>query len=163
MRIAKTAALSLACLLHLCASAWATSTDCVKTIFEYGADFDATALEAVIETKRWQTQNRHVPEELIQWTTIRTKGGWATMRECASCSPRIGITELFLSSDRQDLPCGLKNGMTTESLIRRMGQPHDRRGNDLVYLYPPDERNQEITMTVKRGRFAGVRWRFYND
>ena len=163
MRIASTVAISVVCLLNLCAPASATPADCIKAIFEYGANFDATVLKTVIETKRWQTQNRHVPNELIQWKTIRTKGGWATMRECASCSPRAGITELFLSPDRRDLPCGLKSGMTTKTLIQRLGQPHARRGFHLVYLYPPEERNQEITLIVERDRLAGVMWRFYSD
>ena len=163
MRVAKVVTLSVAFLVYMSGSALATSADCVPALFEYGAEFDATTLKSVIETRKWQSQNPHVPGESIQWTTIRTKDGWATMRECASCSPRTGITELFLSPDRPDLPCGLKSGMTTKSLIQQMGQPHDRRGDDLVYLYPPEERNQEMTILVKRGLFSGVRWRFYSD
>src|SRR5229473_2255692 len=132
IRIVRTVAISVACLLCISA-AGSAATDCIKAVFEYGANFDATTLTPVIDTKQWQTENRHVPDEVIQWKTIRANDGWATMRECASCSPRAGITELLLSPDRRNLPCGLKKGMTAESLIQRMGQPHTRRGEDLVY------------------------------
>src|SRR5882724_3737001 len=162
IRIVRTVAIFVACLLCVSAGS-ATAADCIKAVFEYGANFDVTTLTPVIETRQWQTENRHVRDEFIQWKTIRTKDGWATMRKCASCSPRAGITELLLSPDRRNLPCGLKKGITAESLIQRLGQPHTRRGEDLVYLYPPEERNQEITVALKQGRFAGLRWRFYND
>src|SRR6266446_4703344 len=159
IRIVRTVAIFVACLLCVSAAGSATVADCIKAVFEYGANFDVTTLTPVIETRQWQTDNRHVRNEFIQWKTIRAKDGWATMRECASCSPRAGITELFLSPDRRDLPCGLKSGMTTKTLIQRLGQPHARRGFHLVYLYPPEERNQEITLIVERDRLAGVMWR----
>ena len=139
------------------------SADCIKRILEYGASFDVTALESVIERKTWQTQNRHQPDELITWTAIRAKFGSATIRECPSCSPRAGITELFLSSDLGNLPCGLKTGMTAKSLIERVGQPHSRSQDALVYMYPPDEQTEVIALVVKKRGLTGIRWRFYND
>ena len=163
MKVARTVVVAVGFLLSMSAAAPASATDCINAVFEYGARFDATQLRAVIETKQWQTQNRHVPDELIQWKTIRASDEWATTRECASCSPRRGLTELSLSPDRTDLPCGLKRGMTVNSLLQRLGKPHARRGDDLVYLYPPEDRTHEITLSVQHGRFAGVTWRFYND
>jgi hypothetical protein len=145
-----------------CGRPVAASADCLKNVFDYGAEFDEVDLGRILEKKTWQTENRHQANELITWTRLRAKIGSATLRECASCSPRSDISELTLF-DFRGLPCGLKRGMPVSAVIARMGQPSSRSETALVYRYPQDEQTEQITLIVAAGRLQGIRWRFFNE
>jgi len=145
-----------------CGRPVAAAADCLKNVFDYGAEFDEVDLGRILEKKTWQTENRHQANELITWTRLRAKIGSATLRECASCSPRSDISELTLF-DFRGLPCGLKRGMPVSAVIARMGQPSSRSETALVYRYPQDEQTEQITLIVAAGRLQGIRWRFFSE
>lgn len=145
-----------------CGGPVAASADCLKNVFDYGAEFDEVDLGRILEKKTWQTENPHQAHELITWTRLRAKIGSATLRECASCSPRSDISELTLF-DFRGLPCGLKRGMPVSAVIARVGPPDSRNETALLYRYAQDDHTEEITLIVAAGRLQGIRWRFLND
>ena len=145
-----------------CAIPLTASADCIKSIVDFGADFDEIDLGRIIAKKTWQTENPHHPNERITWTVLRAKIGSATVRECASCTPRTDMTELSLFGVR-GLPCGLKKGMPVSTVIDRVGQPMSHSQTALVYRYPPQEPTEEITLIFTKGRFEGIRWRFHTE
>jgi hypothetical protein len=42
-------------------------------------------------------------------------------------------------------------------------EPYERKDGNLLYVYPPLERNQEITLRMHGGKLAAIHWSFYMD
>ena len=141
----------------------ATSTNCIDKVHQYGVSFDLTGVNKAAVTKAWETKNPYVPGDVILWKNIHWNHGSATTRECVPCSPKTAITDLFLAADQPALPCGLNKGMLMDDISKLMGEPDGRTKDGLVYLYPPLDKNEEITFQFKKGKLWGVRWSFYND
>jgi hypothetical protein len=54
--------------------------------------------------------------------------------------------------------------MTTAQLIKQIGEPNVRQSDHLGYRYAPtNDSEDEIAVMIERGRFVGIRWRFYSD
>jgi hypothetical protein len=154
---------SLIVLTSVLSDAMATPTSCIDKVFEYGMRFDLTNLNKAAVVETWESKNLHEPGDVIIWKNIHWNHGWVTTRECAPCSPKAGITELFLTTDQPGLPCGLNKGMLIDDILELMGEPDRRNGNELVYLYPPIDKNEEIAFQFKEGKLWGIKWSFYND
>jgi hypothetical protein len=137
--------------------------ECVKKLYEYGRGFDPTRFEKEATKKTREDPNPNgAPGEMLHWTTLSLKGSWVTTLECNSCSPCKGVTDLLPTANRK-LPCGLTNGMSEQAVTQRLGRPYERKDGTLLYVYPPLERNQEITLRMDRGKLAAIHWRFYMD
>ncbi len=137
--------------------------ECVKKLYEYGRGFDPTRFEKEATKKTREERNPNgAPGEMLRWTTFSLKGSSVTTLECNSCSPRKGVTDLLLTANRK-LPCGLTNGMSEQAVTQCLGRPHERKGGNLLYVYPPLERNQEITLRMHGGKLAAIHWSFYMD
>ena len=149
--------------LLLSSFSFAAPAECVGKLYEYGQGFSLNRFGGATTKKSWETPNPNgAPGEMLHWTTLSSKGNWITTLECDSCSPRKGVTELFLTTKR-DLPCGLRNGMSDKDIVQRLGDPYERKEGNLVYVYPPDEGTQEITLQMGNGKLNGIKWHFYVD
>jgi hypothetical protein len=142
---------------------FAGPAECVKKLYEYGRGFDPTRFEKEATKKTREERNPNgAPGEMLRWTTFSLKGSSVTTLECNSCSPRKSVTDVLLTANRK-LPCGLTNGMSEQVVTQCLGRPHERKGGNLLYVYPPLERNQEITLRMHGGKLAAIHWSFYMD
>jgi hypothetical protein len=66
--------ISVAWSLGLCSSAWSATGECLKAVFEYGSQFNVSALGPTVQRRQWKTENRDAPGEFVQWTTLYTQG-----------------------------------------------------------------------------------------
>jgi len=141
----------------------AAPTNCIYKVFEYGVHFDLTKVNEAGVAETWKTENPHEPGGITLWKKIHWNRGWVTTRECAPCSPKTGITELFVTADEPGLPCGLNRGMLIDDILELMGEPDVRNESGAIYLYPPIDKNEEIAFQFKEGKLWGIKWSFYND
>jgi hypothetical protein len=142
---------------------FAGPAECVKKLYEYGRGFDPTRFEKEATKKTREERNPNgAPGEMLRWTTFSLKGSSVTTLECNSCSPRKSVTDVLLTANRK-LPCGLTNGMSEQVVTQCLGRSHERKGGNLLYVYPPLERNQEITLRMHGGKLAAIHWSFYMD
>lgn len=141
----------------------AVPTNCIDKVFEYGAHFDLSKVNEAGVAETWKTENRHEPSDIILWKKIHWNRGWVTTRECVPCSPKTGITELFVTADEPGLPCGINKDMLIADILELMGEPNVRNDSGLIYLYSPIDKNEEIAFQFKEGKLWGIKWSFYND
>jgi len=142
---------------------FAETNDCVKELYEYGRSFTPEKLGSNIVKKTYTKANENgTPGENIFWTTHTSKQNWITTYACKSCSPKKGISELFLIGDRP-LPCGLKIYMSEIDITNKIGSPELKQDSNLIYAYPPLEKNQEIRLQLRDGKFYAIHWLFYLD
>ena len=138
-------------------------TNCIDKVFEYGVHFDVSKVNEAGVRETWKTENPHEPGDIILWKRIHWNRGYVITRKCAPCSPKTGITELFVTADEPGLPCGLNRGTLIDSILELMGEPHVRNEGELIYLCPPVNKNEEIAFQFKEGKLWGIKWSFYND
>lgn len=142
---------------------FSATDDCIEKLYEYGRAFTPERLGTnVVRTTTSQPNENGAPGEKIYFTKHSSKGSWVTEYKCNSCSPLHGLTEVHLRSNIA-YPCGLKNGMSVAEIERVLGLPEETRGSDLIYAYPPIEKNQEIYLIIKNGKLDAIHWSFYLD
>jgi hypothetical protein len=153
--------LSLALAIFLPVFAYASSHDCVKSLYEFGRYFSPTQFGKGAMKKIWEEPNPYgAAGEKLTFTSLSLKGSWITTLECPSCSKRKVVIGLMLTTKR-NLPCGLQDGMTEKEIIQRLGSPDEKKENNLIYFYPPLEQNEEITLYLANGKLNAIEWHFY--
>jgi hypothetical protein len=138
---------------------------CVKELYMYGQTFSPTKFGKKVITEKSSEPNPYgAPGELLYWTTISQNDNRMKILECNSCSPRKSTTKLFLTTaTAKNLPCGLKDGMSEKDISLRLGAPHEKQGKNSIYLYPPLEQNEIMSLRMAKGKVNAIHWLFYTD
>jgi len=154
------ACLLMAVSMALPLPALASANACVRKLHDFGDRFSPEALgkQALIEV--YSTPNANDPANPIRWTKTSLDGSWVLTAECRSCSGGKFVTELSLTGKRA-LPCGLAHGLSRAAVVKLLGPPDERQGAQFVYLYPPTERNQTLTLTFVGDQLRTTHWAFY--
>lgn len=154
------ACLLMAVSLALPPLAFASANACVRKLHDHGQRFSPQALGRQAVTEVSSTPNANDPGHPIRWTKTSLDGSWVLTAECRSCPAGKTVTGLSLTGKRA-LPCGLAHGLSQAAVVKLLGPPDERRGAQFVYLYPPTERNQAMTLTFVDDQLSSTQWDFY--
>ncbi|NLD01254.1 MAG: hypothetical protein GX673_10835 [Gammaproteobacteria bacterium] len=152
----------IAPLLLACASStvFAANEACVQTLFDYADTLPVEKLGAKVSAEVTKEANEHgAPGEMISYTTYSSGQNWITIRECPSCQPKKSRTGANLVASEQ-LPCGLKKGLTVAQITQALGQPDEIEDDRLLSYYTDEHYTNSVVLELDDSGKLG--WVFNN-
>jgi len=141
----------------------ASEPTCIEQLSQFVRTYNLDHFKNGKVTEQSESDNEMgQPGEKIYTKTYRNKDDWATITECASCSPSGGIVSvMYLSATKSaSFPCGLIKGMRIDRVKSILGEPSEPPfEGGLVYYTPEGECGHDlIIIEFDQGKLVGIKW-----
>lgn len=137
------------------------NVDHATQVIKFGDQYFLTLTSNPLTETVTQVENVHVKGQIDEWHRVRYEEALVKYYRVVPEKRNI-LSSLELTSEKVDLPFGLRVGVSQSTVLRALGKPTTSEGGVLVYTIE-DPYSQTVTFNTRNGVVQTITWQFEID